>query len=407
MSSGVSMRKTDVKIMNAVQVLRLIRDKEQMTKPEVARQLGLSLPTVSQLVDEWVGLGYLRYSGMGDSTHLGGKKPRLVDFWPGARHILALHLGERLEGALIDLGAGIIWRTEAPLPADMTRAELEAQLCGMARDLRDAADTRGLEVVAISVTMPGLVDPVHGTSRWAARRMMMNGLAVRDLLQPLGLPVWVDNECRGVALAERWFGTGPQKEHLISLYTDNGIGAGFIIDGDLVRGTDYSFGEVGHMTICWDGPVCACGNAGCWELYASSKALLQMMSARLQETTELRRLVEGGEPLTVGLIARAIRYGDTGAKAMAIDQFSVYLGAGLLSLIHMYNPECIILYGQICQLGDDLLEAIRRHVSSRGLSIPVSRVRIQFSELGESGDLLGSAALAWDELLRHPQYLMA
>jgi len=443
------LKKNDSKRTNKLNILQIVRHSGETTKPALAKTLGISMPTSSSLVDELIGEGFLQISGIGASTEQGGKKPKLITLNPQGRYAAALHIGARkVEGAVVDLLGGLHHRLSEPLPPHRTQQAVGRALSAVAGRVLELARSADMPVVGIGVGLPGLVDRHKGPTT-AVNFSEVNGLRIDRELEPFGLPVWIDNECRNSALAEQWFGLGRQKRNFVSLFTDGGIGAGFLIDGQMVRGMDESFGEIGHTVVQMDGRPCRCGNHGCWETYASSDALLETVRDRLHEADWLNARVTSGEPLTVSLIVQALERSNAGALReadashtdgndsagshadqadfvgsaesendlaaginrekrviqAAINELGDYLAVGLGNIVNLFNPELIVIHGEMTMLGEPLLSRVRQSLLGRALPAAAARADIRFTGFGEHANLIGAGSLAWRETFDEPELL--
>jgi N-acetylglucosamine repressor len=402
-------RKTDVKQLNKLSILQLIRKVEETTQPEIAKELGLSRPTVSALVDELIREGYIKVSGKGTSTDQGGKRPKLIAFNSRGGGIVSLHLGVQLiEAALLDLSANVLWKMDVLVTPKEPKASILDKVHEIIETLIQKSILFKIPVLGIGVGCPGLVETNTGKIITATNFEALNNFSLgKSLSTKFHTPVWVDNECRNVVLAEKMFGQGKEIHTFVSLVTDVGIGAGIIIDHQIIRGIDDSFGEIGHTTIQMDGPSCQCGNEGCWEVFASSNALLEKISKNLSRTLKLKEMVESPDELSISLIIEAIQQGDTVVEQMAIYDLGKYLGIGISNLVNILNPELVIIHGEMSKIGGRLIEQIERHIQLRALPVPKARVQVKFSELGEMENIIGSGALVLKELFDNPEYLFS
>lgn len=399
---------TDIRHSNKVRILEFIKLKTETTKPEIAKELKISVPTVSNLVDSLMKDGFVKEIGKGESTFYGGKRPQLLTFNPLSRGIVAIHISSTIiTGALIDLHANSLFKIQKSIKGCSGKEGLSV-IDNIVAELLKVSEELGLEVIGIGGGVPGLVDQTSGTIQKSIHFNDLTGINLGELLSSkFHLPVWIDNEDNNLALAEKWLGLGKDVNSFVSLITDVGIGSGIIIDNQLVRGVDNSFGEVGHTIISFDGPICSCGNRGCWETYASSSALLKQIEYQLEYTSVLVNLIKQNESLTVKQIVKAIELGDHLVEKIAIKELGKYLGLGIVNLINIFNPEMVILFGDINQLGNRLLDEIRNWVEERALRVPANRVQIKFSSLGENAHILGAGALVNMEAFNKPEYLFS
>lgn len=212
----------------------------------------------------------------------------------------------------------------------------------------------------------------------------------------LGVEVALDNDANAAALAEHRFGAGRGVQHMVYITFSTGVGSGIIIDGHLYRGGLGTAGEVGHMTIDVDGPLCTCGNRGCLLAWASGMALARMAREAMAAgiSPGIARLA-GGDPerATAEVVAEAARQGDAVAQEL-VERTGAFLGIGLASLIQLLNPELIVIGGGLSRIGERLFAPMRRSLAERVVNPALAAsARIVQAELGDEVGVIGAAAL--------------
>lgn len=210
----------------------------------------------------------------------------------------------------------------------------------------------------------------------------------------------VDNDGNVSAIAEHRVGAGVGTDSMVSITIGTGIGSGLIIGGKLVRGVSGFAGEIGHMSINHEGPICDCGNRGCLEAYVSGPAMIRMILDGIKKKDEISilRLVNNDvaaiSPRTIGLAARQ---GDKLALAV-IEKTSHYLGVGLANLVNILRPEAIVIGGGIAQLQNLLFDRVRRVTAERIFGVASDELRILPSKLGPHAGVIGAALLAFENV---------
>lgn len=407
MRSFTSMKTIDVKNQNKVSVLHYIYHKGITSRTDLVNDLGLSKPTVSQLVHELVLEGYLTKVGIGNSTTQGGKPPQLYDFNALRGAAVAIHIGiSHIQGALVDLRLNVLERLEMSYDKEQPRQAMEAVVSIIGRLLSEAKG-RPLPVFGIGVSVPGIVRSNSGTLINAVHLKQWSNMPIgRELEERFGLPVRVDNATRNIALAEKWAGLGRKLSTFITVQTVGGLGTGIFLNGSIYRGADDSGGEFGHTTVDFNGPACGCGNRGCWELYASHEAFTARLLELLPGCPDslLARRLASGERLDLRLIGECRAAGDSFAREQA-EQYAAYLGIGIVNLVNVFYPELIILQGHLKWLGDSFLEDIRKLVAGRAIASGGGTVRLAFSDFKEETKMIGAASLVVKEVIegRHFQ----
>ena len=301
--------------------------------------------------------------------------------------------GTKIAAAVVDEAGEVVARRQVPTDSGEP-ASIVAAIVKVAREMKASAPASG----AVGVGAAGLVDVKRGVILGAPNIAYRN-VAVRDTIgDRLGLPVIVDNDANVAALAEALHGAGRGAGDQIMVTVGTGIGGGIIIGGRIYRG-HYGVGaELGHIVIDPDGPVCGCGNRGCWEAVASGKALGRLARQRVEGGAGASLLASVGGDLD------AITGEQVGELAVAGDPFARdcvaeigrLLGIGLASIVNIFDPEVIVIGGGAAAGTGELLlgparEAMTAHVLGPSWRTPV---RVVPAELGNDAGVVGAAALA-------------
>jgi len=251
-------------------------------------------------------------------------------------------------------------------------------------------------IKGVGVGAPGQIDPRSGTVLFAPNLRWERVPLSKNLHDLLGLPVLVDNDVRLMAIAEHRFGAGQGGRDIICIFVGTGIGSGIIINGRLLRGAGNYAGEIGHMTIEAQGPLCGCGNYGCYEALAAGPAIARRAVTRLAkgEDSLIREMVGGDfSHILPSLIFRAAEKGDRLAREI-LEESAEYLGIGVANLINIFNPELVILGGGVLEVIPDMLEKIEATVKRRALPAASQGAKIVPARLGNDAGIIGGALLA-------------
>jgi predicted NBD/HSP70 family sugar kinase len=256
------------------------------------------------------------------------------------------------------------------------------------------ADHGGLAACeGVGVAIPGMIE--HATMRVLhAPTLGWRNVDVRDLLvSGIGLPVHIENSGRACALAQLWTmhgGTSASAGDFVFVSVSDGLGLGVIVRGELLRGRHNVAGEFGHVPLTMDGPRCSCGATGCWEAYVSNRATLARYFGRPAESDEPAPADE--RAFTVeDLISRA-RRGDAKARA-AIQATGRYLGAGLVSVVNVFDPTRVYVGGEITTAWDLIEHDVRAAFAERALTPAAAATEIRPVAASEYPRLQGAAAL--------------
>lgn len=304
--------------------------------------------------------------------------------------------GTKINAFRVARDGTIVARMDARTPADDEELTLSTMV-ELARGLLTP------DVLAVGVGAAGMVDTSTGVMRFApnlAWRDLPLAARIRDALD---LPCQVDNDANTAAYAEYRFGAGRGYRHLLLVTVGTGIGGGIVSDGRLFRGSNGFAAEIGHIVVEPDGPVCGCGNRGCWEQIAAGRAIdrLGREEARRHEGSMLLRLA-GGDPerVTGRLVTEAARRGD-GAARRVFSEAGRRLGQGIAGLVNVLDPQVVVVGGGAIVAGDLLLEPARAAFVD-AVEGPGYRplVPLVAAELGNDAGAVGAAALALEELGR-------
>jgi glucokinase len=247
------------------------------------------------------------------------------------------------------------------------------------------AEKEEIDISAIGLGTPGLVDINSGYLMGNAPnfKYWRNVEVKTNLENGLDIPVFVDNDANAMAYGEFLYGAGKDHDDLICITLGTGIGGGIIIHGEMFRGSRYAGAELGHMSIHYDGKKCRCGGIGCWELYASATAMIDNYlsmnpSAKSISPREIFKQYERGNEIAVQVVRDEVRF----------------IGAGLASLVNIFNPERIIIGGGLSEAGQWFIDEIVKATEGRAVEDSFKSVEIVAAKLGNKAGWLGAAALA-------------
>lgn len=370
-------------------VLRLIWEERRVSRTEIATLAGLSRSTVSEIINEIMPTGLVAEVGEGPSR--GGRRPILLEFCDDVCVILGVEMGAaHVAVAMTNLrGRVLAWETRphAVRTDPPGTRRLIAELCEKCLASEEAA---GRPLVGIGVAVPSPVDPAQ-PDRLSAVVLpdWQERLGLDDLSEQLGVPLFVDNDANLGALAEYWWGLGGDTDNLAYIKVATGIGSGHIIGGEIYRGATGVAGEIGHVAIDPKGKRCICGLRGCLVTLAGAHAMEERL-VELVKAYPRTSLVPG--QATMHDIENAALAGDMLAIRV-IEEAAGHLGTVLAGLLNLMNPAVVVLGGDICRLGDIILDPLRKRVHRRTLVNSVAAAQILLSELGPKSVAIGAATL--------------
>jgi predicted NBD/HSP70 family sugar kinase len=386
---------------NIRSVLRFLRQHEVISVAEISEDVKLSKTTVKKIIDLLVERRLVISAGKGVSTGDGGKKPELYRFNRSCGYVISTHVTpDEILAAMTDLRGDITHYQKSGIRSERSLQAVQGQLVDIIRSFTTVKASTSENLVAIVVALPGLADATTGVSIYSphypswGRNVPFADMLRERLGSGYDVPIFIDCVNRYQAIAEREKGVANGASNFIIVDAlDEGLGSGIVLHGKLMRGNQSLSGEIGHMTVNpVDGPLCICGNRGCFEAMVSAKRISAMAREAWANGVE-SVLFRDGEPGTIGLdtVCEAAVQGDAFCVSL-VDDVARWFVVGLGNVVMVNDPELIIIQGQYVKAGDCFLGRLREGISHIGLPDVDKRVRIEYSELGEERGVIGGAA---------------
>ncbi len=305
--------------------------------------------------------------------------------------------GTAIKYGLFDGSGKIIHKEQRPTMAEKGPMPLMHLITNIAERLLYFAAEEDLQVKYLGVGSPGAIDQRNGRVIGPSPNIPgWQGMEIGQTLKDrLNLPVLVDNDVNAMALAELKFGAAVGARSAICVTVGTGVGGAVIIDGKVWHGANWTGGEIGHMTINFDGPLCSCGNHGCIEAYCSSQAIIDRTKRKVKNglTPILEDILEGSlDNLTVKKLFAALRKGDQVA-AEVIRETARYLGIGLAGVANLLNPEIVVIGGGITEGGGGFVEAVAEEVRKHAFSSATEKLVVTRAALGNDAGFMGAGLL--------------
>ena len=368
-----------IRDVNRTAVLRLIGRDGPIARHEIARQLGISPATVTDVTRGLLEAGLVRAVDRAPSR--GGRPAVLLGLVPAAANALGVKIAaDHVVGVRVDLDGVVLERFEERF--DAAASDAIAQLLAVVRPhVPPPDDDRSPLFLGVGLGVPGVVDG-RAFGRVDSPMLGWRGLAIGDLLQrELDVPVLVDNDVNTLAVAERLYGRGRSVEHFLTVTIGRGVGLGIVLRGEVFRGANGGAGEFGHVTVAEDGPVCECGKRGCLETLVSDPALVrQARQERILDESagigELQSLANDGGERALTIYARA------GAT----------LGRAVAGLVNVLSPELVLVSGEGTQAWPHLAPSFERELRA-AVFPPLRSVGVEVEPWDDEKWALGAAAL--------------
>ena len=367
-------------------VLHAIHRHQPVSRADLARLAGLQPSTVSVIMGLLIDEGWVSPGTLGRLPR--GRRPTFVTL--NDKHVtLAIDLRPGITSlAVIDINGRFLARESVPVAVEKdSKAQVKQAVLKVATTaltLRSAFPDRQFAGVGVSVS--GRVDQKTHRVLFSPNVPWPEVDIYGELERVLDMPIELDNAANACLFAERWFGNHGDAANAIVVGVSEGVGAGLLVDGRIARGKDCMAGEFGHMPLETEGPVCGCGNIGCWETFASNRAGLRYYREFVPESTidtfkELLDLALAGD-------IQALR---------SIDKMMMYLARGLTMLVAGLAPEVVIVVGDCTALWPRICPIIESQLIAKSITSQIPRVVAAMD--GDAARLRGAAALVLHKAL--------
>jgi glucokinase-like ROK family protein len=363
--------------------------------------LGVSRSKISQEVGRLLEAGLLLEDGLAESE--GGRRSSLLRIPRSAGLIAAVDLGATsIDVAVSTLGSELVAHREEPADVRKGPKVVLGRVKGLLTELLEEQGASRRDVRAIGVGVPGPVEQASGLLRSPPIMPGWDRFPIRDAFAgEYAAPVFVDNDVNVMALGEHWGGVGKGLDNMLFVKIGTGIGGGVIADGRLYRGSQGCAGDIGHICVDPEGPVCSCGNRGCLEAMAAAPAIALNAERCAREglSPNLSGVLEKRGELSAKDVGEAASVGDYHALEI-IREAGRLVGRALATLVSTLNPSLIVIGGGVANIGHSLLAEIRSTVYHRSLPLATRNLPIVLSELDQVAGVTGASVLAAEGVLQ-------
>jgi glucokinase-like ROK family protein len=382
------------------ELLRLLRDDGPVSRAQLGEAVRLSRSKLAVELDRLTEMGLVEALGLAASR--GGRRSAIVGLASGLR-FLGIDIGATsVDVAVTDARMAVLDQLSEPIDVRHGPDAVLAVVLDLVGKLRSSGNAVDLHGAGVGV--PGPVSFREGVPVAPPIMPGWNQFPVRSVLsQHLGCPVLVDNDVNIMALGEMHAGLARTVDDLLFVKIGTGVGCGIVVDGRVYRGTSGSAGDIGHIRVDDEGPVCSCGNVGCLEAHFSGAALARdaTEAARSGRSDVLAEQLAAAGVLTAADVAAAAGGADQVAVELVRDG-AHQLGLLLAGLVSFFNPGMVVLGGEVAAgLGHPLLAELRSVVYRRSLPLATGNLPIVLSELGSRAGVIGAARMISDSVLSH------
>jgi len=368
-----------------------------LTIADLARELNISTPKITSMVNELIQDGLLQDLGKIDST--GGRRASIYGLVSDACYFLGVDVKRYyINIGLIDFKKHMVNVEEKiPYPLENTQESLKALL----EAIRGFIERQGIEqekILGIGINLSGRVNNITGYS-YSYFHFQEEPLA-QFIEHELGIRTFLENDSNAMAYGEYCNGVVENEKNVLFINLDYGTGSGIILNGKVYYGKSGFSGEFGHIPFYNNEILCGCGKKGCLETEVSGQALLRMVKEKLQagSNSVLNQTVDNFDALKLEDLIEAARNEDV-LMIELLAEMGEKLGKALALLINLFNPELVILGGTLAATGDYLRLPARSAVNKYSLSLVNSDTQVKRSKLGEKAGVVGACLIARNKML--------
>jgi predicted NBD/HSP70 family sugar kinase len=370
-------------------ILNLVRELQPLSRADLARRMDVGRGMVTSLVDELL-LEEAIYEGATIDAPR-GRKPKMLYVRTHDRLVLGIDVRFSSTYLMLSDFSGnpvVMERFDTVTDPDALVAELASRIAALLATHQGAGRCEGIGLV-----VPGMTDQRTGRVLFAPQ-LGWRDVGLRDALATAtGLPVQIENAPIACALAQMWLAKrgADVPTDFVYVTVSDGVGAGIVVNGEVVRGAAHSAGEFGHVPLSMDGPRCLCGSIGCLEAYTSNLATLSRYLGHELSATGTRKLLQESGLTIMDVITRA-NAGEERARS-AIHETARFLGIGIAGIINALNPARIFVGGEIATAWADIAPVVREAITARALTAAGAATPLIPEPASEHPRLRGAAAL--------------
>ncbi len=390
------MRRTgDLKLiqeLNRSIILDTIRHYGPISRSEIAKRHKLSPTTVTSAVGELIRDSLV--SEVGTGTSKGGRKPILLQFSPDSHFLIGISIsGSKITIAEMNLEAKVRKKEIYAIKSYQGDRVISYLLEIMEKFFSPYESLENC--VGISIVTQGIVDSDNGVIRYNPK-LKLKDIPVKEIVESrFPIKTWLDNDTNAYLLAEKNIGDFCHFQNMLYVTIGDGLGSSILVNGSIYRGYAGGAGEFGHTTIDRTGVRCDCGNIGCLENYVSWPAIYAKLLSALAKGKQSSIFELAGNDvnrISATVFRQALEQNDPLAEGI-LEEIASYLASGLVNLVHLFNPEAIILGGEISFDNKLLVSKVTQYVHEYAHGILTEGLAICLNSLGEDVEVVGAAAV--------------
>jgi len=366
---------------NFKSILIFLKKKRKTTKLELSEKLGLSVPTVTKMINELLELGIVFESILSESN--GGRRALIFEFIPDSILSIGIKLElDYLQIALINLD-GLILKKKIVNKNFIQNPEMLEILSNEIKIFIFEIGLLSQKIKGVGISIPGIVSDDSLILKVGTNFKLYN-INFEELEKNIGYDLYIENEANAGALAEFEKIKSKKNKNILLISVGTGIGAGIIINGSLYKGSENRAGEAGHMTLFNHGLPCNCGSSGCWELYCSNTAIINEFNKKFGNISSLKdifnkKMLSNPEAIKI------------------IDEYARNMGIGIKNLLLIFDCDKVIISGEICNYSKHIRTLLEEIIFHKDIFYNGENKKMEFSEYKADSNLIGAGLLVFKD----------
>ena len=364
---------------------------------DLSKELGTSIPTTTKLVEELLNDGLLEDRGKQGTN--GGRRPSIYGLNPAAGYFIGVDVRRKYINYAVTDFKGTVLTYQDRLPYAVQNSE--ESFNGLCQFIKNSLTENNIDTEKVLAYGFNLTGRVNNETGYCFSYFIGEDKPIATVLEKsLDRPVFIENDSRAMTYGEYIGGAANNEKNMLFLNVAWGLGMGMILDGHLSYGKSGFSGEIGHFPLLENNQVCHCGKTGCLETGASGSAVHRIFMDKLKEgrASSLSEKYANGEIIHIEDIIEAVKEEDVLAIEV-VEEIGTVLGRAIAGLINIFNPELIVIGGNMATAKDYLLLPIKSAVQKHSLNIINSDTKIKLSKLGKKAGSIGSCMLSRSKLL--------
>ena len=391
-----------VRKINRKIIIDAIREEDCFSQPYISRKVGTSKQTINKIITDLINENLVIETGVGESTSEGGKKPLLLKFNSKGRYVIGIILTHNITAVLTDLSANVISEKTIPVNLKMGYKEVFITLTKLIKDLISGIEFKNNKILGIGIGIPGITSDkkIKLLPRFLDWK---NYPLVDDLSKKLGIKVFMENDNRLRAYGEKWFGLAKNINNFVTIFIEEGFGAGLFSEGNIITGSNYLSGEIGHIKFKENGLPCGCGNKGCLETLVNLNGVKNLFKEKsktqeIKNSPFLDKFKNLENLITFEILFDYFHRGDKLALFI-VNEIIYWLSAGISIIASTMDPDLIIIHGPYILGGEYLINRLKDLLKNNYLPNTKKEINLEFSKLGEKAGLYGAVGMVMDNSL--------